>query len=401
MHNRTPPGIPSGVVPHHAEAPHSIKVEAEKLEIAEREMLVLVALTRRLLVAQGGGKRGGKEPVAGKHPIVGVASGNGIVGVFHAVELQFIVKGEVLVFEPLTEHILQFLMVELERLVGIADAQQRRTATALLTCALTESGWIGEALVVEDVVEIEAFNAHVETRKRQAVQGVPGVVVVECDALDVIVVTRLPPEEVDANGGTVEAQVKLLLGGLVVSVMQGSEVYRIAQEEPTPTEIRAELDTDVGREDDFLSVLAAEGIHLVGGGLLEHQRVVIVLWLDVGRVHRIERLDHTVESPSDASPEAPFPGLGRNGQSVCRQLSVSHIHTQRICCQHPGGVAGQEDKERYQNSFYHVCVVVNDQNLPKMRSITQLTGVADTAVQSQSPMPWRLSMTERMMGSCT
>ena len=41
------------------------------------------------------------------------------------------------------------------------------------------------------------------------------------------------------------------------------------------------------------------------------------------------------------------------------------------------------------------------QNFPKMRSMTQLTGVADTLVQLHTLIPCRCSITALMMGNCT
>ena len=46
-------------------------------------------------------------------------------------------------------------------------------------------------------------------------------------------------------------------------------------------------------------------------------------------------------------------------------------------------------------------LALTHQNFPKMRSITQFTGVALTDVQVHTPKPCKSWMTALMMGSCT
>ena len=196
--------------------------------------------------------------------------------------------------KPSRQHILKVLIVEFQRLVCVANAEKSRAATLPLTSALAESGWIREAFVVENVVEVEALDAGAQSGKGQTVERMPRVVIIECDALDAIVVTRLAPEEVDTYGGTVKTEVELLLGRLVFLMVKSTKVYRITEKEPSPTEIRTEFDTEIRGKDNFLSILTAQRIHLVSGGLLEHERIVVKLRLDIGSVHGIECLDNGI-----------------------------------------------------------------------------------------------------------
>lgn len=52
-------------------------------------------------------------------------------------------------------------------------------------------------------------------------------------------------------------------------------------------------------------------------------------------------------------------------------------------------------------AYWKVLCLLSRQNLPKILSITQLTGVADTLVHEHTPMPCRSSMTFFIIGSCT
>ncbi len=52
-------------------------------------------------------------------------------------------------------------------------------------------------------------------------------------------------------------------------------------------------------------------------------------------------------------------------------------------------------------SSHSVSEGYRGQNLPSMRSITQLTGVALTLVQRHIPNPCKSSMTDLMSGNCT
>ena len=61
--------------------------------------------------------------------------------------------------------------VDAHLVLGIANAHHRRPITSSLHGRLTESCWVREFAVIENVVEIEAFDARLEPIKRLLLKG--------------------------------------------------------------------------------------------------------------------------------------------------------------------------------------------------------------------------------------
>ena len=92
----------------------------------------------------------------------------------HLLEFQFTVH--ILICHILTEmcgdEIVELLPVDAQRVLGVADAAKKGSARATLYGALAERSWVGETAVVENVVDVEAFDADIDSIKFNAVHGI-------------------------------------------------------------------------------------------------------------------------------------------------------------------------------------------------------------------------------------
>ena len=81
--------------------------------------------------------------------------------------------------------------------------------------------------MVEDVIKIKSLDARFETVERSFVNRGAIDVLTQIHPLNMIVISRLSPEQVYSQQTAVEAQVKLLLVGVVVSEIDVLQVERI------------------------------------------------------------------------------------------------------------------------------------------------------------------------------
>ena len=81
--------------------------------------------------------------------------------------------------------------------------------------------------MVEDVIKIESLDARFETIERSLADRVTIDVLTQIHPQNMIVISRLSPEQVYSQQTAVEAQVKLLLVGVVVSEIDVLQVERI------------------------------------------------------------------------------------------------------------------------------------------------------------------------------
>ena len=109
---------------------------------------------------------------------------------------------------------------------GVSDAYERRSATDFLAGALIERCRIGEAFVVQNIIEIKTLDAGIETTKRNISEVVSRNIVAKVSTSDFIVITRLSIEQVDTHLIAVEADVPILL---MMAFKKVRNVNRISQ----------------------------------------------------------------------------------------------------------------------------------------------------------------------------
>lgn len=105
----------------------------------------------------------------------------------------------------------QFIPVHLQFMLRVTDSQKHGTGTSPLHRTLRIGGRIREAAMVEDVIKIESLDARFETVERSLADRVTIDVLTQIHPQNMIVISRLSPEQVYSQQTAVEAQVKLLL----------------------------------------------------------------------------------------------------------------------------------------------------------------------------------------------
>ena len=91
------------------------------------------------------------------------------------------------------------------------------------------------------------------------------------------------------------AQVELRTSALFTQFV---EVNCVAEEQPTPTEVRPELYLRFGGKCEVVALRACYAIAFVGVGVLYHRCIVVLLRFDIGGVHVREQLEQTHECVS-------------------------------------------------------------------------------------------------------
>ena len=162
----------------------------------------------------------------------------------------------------------------------VADAENGRSGTSDLARALAEGRRIREFLVVGDVIEVETAyvgmqSAEVHTPQRADVNLC---IVAEFYPADMVIVSGRAIEQVYADLIAVEAEVDSCA---FVAAAQVGHVQRVAKEYPSPTEVRTDLVAGGRRQVYTLLVAVGYTVHLVGVRVLQHDRIVIFLRLDV------------------------------------------------------------------------------------------------------------------------
>ena len=86
--------------------------------------------------------------------------------------------------------------VKVQRVFGVANANQRRAATDALASALIEGCRIGKAVVVPDVIEVEALDARIKPAKWHVANGSGPVLASQGQSANFVIVTRTTIEKV-------------------------------------------------------------------------------------------------------------------------------------------------------------------------------------------------------------
>ena len=155
-------------------------------------------------------------------------------------------------------------------------------------------------LLMKGVIKIESLDARFETIERSLADWVTIDVLTQIHPQNMIVISRLSPEQVYSQQTAVEAQVKLLFISVVIPEINVLQVERITQKHPSPAQIRPQTVRRIRREGNALSFAVSERIFLVGIGVLQHHRIIVMLVFDISRIRTVEFSEepgeHMVES---------------------------------------------------------------------------------------------------------
>ena len=226
-----------------------------------------------------------------KDPVVGISPGSREIGIANLVEHQATVEFcHIGVFHSLRKifayHILESVEVKVDAMSGIADAIKGRSTATPLHGPLAEGCRIGEFLMVGDVIDINTCDANIHAIERYTFQGTgvdgpSGHVHITY----LIVITRLTVIQIHGDEVTVQADIPLLF---VVLITDMTDIDGISEKNPTPSEIWTDTIGGLRGEEERLPRLTRHAIHLVGIGILQHQRIVVMLRLDIGSVCLVE-----------------------------------------------------------------------------------------------------------------
>ena len=275
--------IPARVVVDQAQADDAIEID-----LIEAEALLLVShITIAGLITGGQLTTGAKQPVLGKHPIVGIASGDDKIIVLdvadhHATIEMYLVS----LTHTIVERSLQIVVIHIERVAGKANACHPRTTTYLLTSALAEGCWVRETPMIEDVISAGARDAHIDTCKGNTLEKAPIDAIAQTYISNLIIVARATIEQVDTHLRRIDADVELLTEAILAEAYV-LDIERVAQKEPSPSEVRANLGGSVRRQRDALTI-ATNDKALVGAGNLTHHSELVVIGLDILIVEAVE-----------------------------------------------------------------------------------------------------------------
>lgn len=211
-------------------------------------------------------------------------------------------------------------------MLGIPQADKCRTATAALHIALVEGGRIGKPPVIEDVVDVEALDARLQSVELHTVHGT-GVYIaaIQFQPFDLVVITGLAVEHVDAELRTVQAEIKLLL----VVAAEMAQVESITEKDPPPAEVRSEFHRGLRRKVDVEIVIGVDIVDFVGIGVLHHEREVVLWRLHIQGVHPAEVLHKLIKAMQQTLAETLLLFFCTAGSSEAVSISESGttVHT--------------------------------------------------------------------------
>ena len=167
--------------------------------------------------------------------------------IFKTIEHEVFIYLSHTITQTLVQKMLQLLVIKLYAVARIRDANHPRTTTNLLNRTLCESGWIGETLMIEYVIEVDTRDAHTEAIKRNSHHLRHILFLSHTDVANLIIATCTTIIEVGTYLSTIDAEVKLLFHRIVANI-KILQIEGIAKKYPSPTEIWASLNSGLGRQ---------------------------------------------------------------------------------------------------------------------------------------------------------
>ena len=161
MENSAHARVPPRIVPYNPKTSDSIQVNIVKRKLTQREALV-VNIPVCFLIAKCQGERSGQQPVVGKDIIIGISARERIIFILHLIKFKVVLQFHRRIFQFLSYQALQPHVVQLDQMPRVANACQERPTAAPLACTLAECCRIREFSVVEDIIEVKSFDAHID-----------------------------------------------------------------------------------------------------------------------------------------------------------------------------------------------------------------------------------------------
>ena len=143
--------------------------------------------------------------------------------------------------------------------------------------------------MVEDIVGVEALVAGGDATKLHVAQGFGIEIVAEIAVSDIVAIARLAVVEVEADLVAIEAEVEV--GAVVDLVVEVGDVDGVADEDPAVAEVWTDAQRHIGGEGDGVAEVGLDAVQLVGVRVLDHERVVVSLRLDIGGIDLVEFAD--------------------------------------------------------------------------------------------------------------
>ena len=162
-------------------------------------------------------------------------------------------------------------MVKVYAVAHISHPRHPRAAADFLYGTLCKGSRIREALVVEDVVEINASDTHANAIERHTFHHTCVDILPQINATYLIVNASTTIVDVCTNLCTIDAEVYLLFQVLDIHIDM-FQVKGITSKHPAPTKIRTDLEVRLRRQPYRLSVRTTrtEAIVVVGMCGLKH-----------------------------------------------------------------------------------------------------------------------------------
>ena len=89
--------------------------------------------------------------------------------------------------------------------------------------------------MIEDIVKIQAFNTTLKAIERYFSQSIRIDMIPQVHSLNMIIITRLAPEQIHTQQTAVQTQVELLLAAMIILGIDMLQVESITQEYPSPS----------------------------------------------------------------------------------------------------------------------------------------------------------------------
>lgn len=180
-------------------------------------------------------------------------------------------------------------------MIGIGNTKKRRACTLSLHRALAESCRIRELMVIEDIINVEALHARMESAELGTFYRF-GVNVLYFHPLYEVIVSRFSIIDVYSKQISVQADIQFLTLAIVMGKVEMVYVKCISEEYPSPTEVRTHLKIPLRGKGYAHVVIVSYTVYLMCVGVLEHCRIVVFLWFYVSGVYQTEPFEEMDKS---------------------------------------------------------------------------------------------------------
>ena len=291
MHDERHAGKVFCIVPHHAHTSCAVDVKVIPVEMFEQQFFVGFCSRIQggmpiiMRITDGRSERDVEQAVLLENPVIAISGREAQIPVFGLLEFQVIADRNV---------VGQFLIVKIQFVQIKGEAGFPCAAAFLLYGTLGIRCRIGKALVVEDIVGIDACRVASHTVKVFSLQ-LFNILVKAAQPTQFEVIARAAVNQIAHQHGRIKTQLKFRFGGFA-SFAQRIYIKGISKEKPAPAQVRTNLDARFWGEGDALrSPCILYGVTFKGIGVLEHHRPVVFVRLDVCGIGFVECPDKALD----------------------------------------------------------------------------------------------------------